>query len=73
MLLDTSGLLCCFDADDSRHTVAVQKRPQRNARSAHADVSEKRSPADRLARAVGEVAEMIAVSRHSHFEVNVNK
>jgi uncharacterized protein len=24
MLLDTSGLLCCFDADESRHSDAVQ-------------------------------------------------
>lgn len=23
MLLDTSGLMCCFDADDRRHTDAV--------------------------------------------------
>jgi len=23
MLLDTSGLVCCFDADDTRHLAAV--------------------------------------------------
>lgn len=23
MLLDTSGLLCCFDRDDARHVAAV--------------------------------------------------
>jgi hypothetical protein len=30
MLLDTSGLVCCFDADDARHLAAVAGNPSRS-------------------------------------------
>lgn len=35
MLLDTSGLLCCFDADDARHAKAVQLYDEATARLTH--------------------------------------
>ena len=38
MLLDTSGLLCCFDADDHRHVEAVELYQAAPVRLTHNDV-----------------------------------
>jgi predicted nucleic acid-binding protein len=35
MLLDTSGLLCCFDADEARHNDAVRYYEGANVRLTH--------------------------------------
>jgi predicted nucleic acid-binding protein len=35
MLLDTSGLLCCFDADEARHKDAVRFYENANSRLTH--------------------------------------
>ena len=35
MLLDTSGLLCCFDASDSRHLQAIQAYSNASVRLTH--------------------------------------
>lgn len=35
MLLDTSGLLCCFDADEPRHARAVELYDRANLRLTH--------------------------------------
>lgn len=38
MLLDTSGLLCCFDANEQRHSVAVALYDQASQRFTHSYV-----------------------------------